>query len=170
MLVDTHLFAWNPVLWNWPELPDDIRTLAKRGHLDTDWSAGRTRNLEPGSRAYLVRLGVPPKGLFGAGTVMTAPVERRHWRKDKAAAGTTTGYVMLRLDALFELGGCRAEQNHCHRQTHSQFADEMLQRLIDGAGNRLLRVDIGTLVEGGQHLAVEAHRAAVTVALHDLDA
>jgi len=35
--------------------------------------------------------------------VMTAPVERRHWRKDKAAAGAKTGYVMLRLDALFEM-------------------------------------------------------------------
>ena len=103
MLVATHLFAWNPALWNWPELPEDIRALRKRGHLDTDWSAGRTRNLEPGSRAFLVRLGVPPKGLFGAGTVMTAPVTRRHWRKDKAAAGATTGYVMLRLDALFDM-------------------------------------------------------------------
>jgi 5-methylcytosine-specific restriction protein A len=103
MLVATHLFAWNPALWNWPSLPKDIRALARRGHLDTDWSAGRTRNLEPGSRAFLVRLGVPPKGLFGAGTVMTAPVLRPHWRKDKAAAGATTGSVMLRLDALFEM-------------------------------------------------------------------
>ena len=103
MLVATHLFAWNPALWNWPELPEDIRALRKRGYLDTDWSAGRTRNLEPGSRAFLVRLGVPPKGLFGAGTVMTAPVTRRHWRRDKAAAGGTTGYVMLRLDALYDM-------------------------------------------------------------------
>ena len=22
----TYLFAWNPALWSWPELPDDIRT------------------------------------------------------------------------------------------------------------------------------------------------
>jgi 5-methylcytosine-specific restriction protein A len=103
MLVGTHLFAWNPALWSWPELASDTRRLARRGHLDTEWSAGRTRNLEPGSRAYLVRLGVPPKGLFGAGTVMTAPVRRAHWRDDKAAEGATTGYVMLRLDALFEM-------------------------------------------------------------------
>jgi hypothetical protein len=102
MLVATHLFAWNPALWSWPTLRADARALARRGHLDAEWSAGRTRQLEPGSRAFLVRLGVPPKGLFGAGTVMTAPVERAHWRKDKAAAGATTGYVMLRLDALYE--------------------------------------------------------------------
>lgn len=101
MLVATYLFAWNPKLWDWPELSADIAKLARRGHLDTEWSSGRARNLEPGSRAFLVRLGVPPKGIFGAGTVMTAPVERTHWRDDQAALGRTTNYVMLRLDSLF---------------------------------------------------------------------
>lgn len=103
MLVGTYLFAWNPVLWDWPTLSAEIRKLGRRGYLDTEWSSGRARNVEPGSRAFLVRLGVPPKGIFGAGTVMTAPVERLHWREDKAALGRTTNYVMLRLDSLFEL-------------------------------------------------------------------
>ena len=103
MLVATYLFAWNPKLWAWPVLAADIRKLDRRGHLDTQWSSGRARNLEPGSRAFLMRLGVPPKGIFGAGTVMTVPVERTHWREDKAALGRTTNYVMLRLDSLFAL-------------------------------------------------------------------
>lgn len=102
MLIATYLFAWNPKLWDWPALSRDIAGLARRGHLDTEWSSGRARNLEPGSRAFLVRLGVPPKGIFGAGTVMTAPVERAHWRDDQAALGRTTNYVMLRLDSLFD--------------------------------------------------------------------
>jgi 5-methylcytosine-specific restriction protein A len=102
VLVETYLFAWNPKLWNWPELARDRARLARRGFLDTEWSAGRARRLEPGSRAFLVRLGVEPRGIFGSGTVMTAPVERAHWREDKAALGRTTGYVMLRLDALFD--------------------------------------------------------------------
>ena len=49
-----------------------------------------------------MRLGVEPRGIFGSGTVMTAPVERLHWREDKAALGRTTGYVMLRLETLFD--------------------------------------------------------------------
>lgn len=102
MLVETYLFAWNPKLWDWPELARDRRRLARKGVLDTEWSCGRARRLEPGSRAFLIRLGVEPRGLFGCGTVMTAPVERLHWREDKAAAGSRTGYVMLRLDTLFE--------------------------------------------------------------------
>jgi len=103
MLVATYLFAWNPKLWDWPDLPGDARRISRRGYVDTEWSSGRARNLEPGSRAFLVRLGVPPKGIFGAGTVMTAPVERVHWREDKAREGRTTNFVMLRLDSLFEM-------------------------------------------------------------------
>lgn len=103
MLVETYLFAWNPKLWDWPELARDRRKLARRGYLDTEWSSGRARKLEPGSRAFLVRLGVEPRGIFGSGTVMTVPVERRHWREDKAALGRMTGFLMLRLDSLFDV-------------------------------------------------------------------
>jgi 5-methylcytosine-specific restriction protein A len=99
----TYLFAWNPDLWSWPELPDDIRRLAKRGHVDTEWSAGRTRAIEIGSRAFLVRVGVPPKGIFGAGYTLTEPQPAPHWRPEKAAAGAVTQYLNLRLDALHPL-------------------------------------------------------------------
>ncbi len=99
----TYLFAWNPALWSWPELPADIRRLKRRGHVDTDWSAGRTRAIEIGSRAFLVRVGVPPKGIFGAGYTLTEPQPAPHWRPEKAALGATTQYLNLRLEALFAL-------------------------------------------------------------------
>ena len=99
----THLFAFNPKLWNWPSLADDIRTLARRGHFDTEWSCGRFRAIEPGSRAFMVRLGVAPKGLIGSGVVMTAPAERDHWIESKRAAGALARSVVLRLDKLFEM-------------------------------------------------------------------
>lgn len=98
----TYLFAWNPAIWSWPELPGDVRRLARRGHLDRRWSCGRHRNIEPGSRAFMVRLGVPPKGIFGSGVTLTPPVAGRHWMPEKAAAGIPNNYTMLRLDALFE--------------------------------------------------------------------
>jgi 5-methylcytosine-specific restriction protein A len=99
----TYLFAWNPAIWNWPELAADIRKLARRGHLATEWSCGRHRNIEPGSRAFLVRLGVPPKGIFGSGVTLTAPATRRPWLEEKAAAGKTYNYTTLRLERLFEM-------------------------------------------------------------------
>jgi 5-methylcytosine-specific restriction protein A len=101
--VPTYVFAWNPKLWNWPELPDDLRRLRRRGHVDLEWSSGRTGAIEPGSRAFFVRLGVPPKGLIGAGYTLTAPESRLHWRPEKAAVGTFTHNLQLSLEILTDL-------------------------------------------------------------------
>lgn len=98
----TYLFAWNPKLWPWPELAR-LRTRARRrGFVDIDWSSGRTRQIEPGSRAFLIRLGVPPKGVIGSGVTMTAPRAALHWREEKAALGTMTNYLDLRLEHLLD--------------------------------------------------------------------
>ena len=99
----TYLFAWNPAIWTWPELPADIRKRRRRGHLDLEWSAGRTRAIEVGSRAFFVRVGVPPKGIFGAGYTLTVPHPAPHWRPEKAAMGAVTQYIELRLDSLYPL-------------------------------------------------------------------
>jgi 5-methylcytosine-specific restriction protein A len=99
----TYLFAWNPSLWNWPEMPKDIRQLQRRGHFDTEWNSGRVRNIEVGSRAFLVRVGVPPKGIFGAGHTLTEPVPTPHWRPERRAAGAIQQRLWLRLEALYPL-------------------------------------------------------------------
>ena len=99
----TYLFAWNPSIWNWPELPADIRRLKRRGHYDTEWNSGRVRSIEVGSRAFLIRVGVQPKGIFGAGHTLTAPVPTAHWRPEKAAVGAMQQRLTLRFESLFEL-------------------------------------------------------------------
>jgi len=99
----TYLFAWNPSLWNWPEMPKDIRQLNRRGHFDTEWNSGRVRNIEVGSRAFLVRVGVPPKGIFGAGHTLTEPVPTPHWRPERRAAGAIQQRLWLRLESLYPL-------------------------------------------------------------------
>jgi hypothetical protein len=99
-MLPTYVFAWNPKLWGWPELARDMRRLARRGYVDLEWACGRTRAIEPGSRAFFVRLGVPPKGIIGAGHTLTAPETRIHWRAEKAAVGTQTNYLRLRLEVL----------------------------------------------------------------------
>jgi len=98
--VATYLFAWNPVYWNWPELPRQIRRLERNGHVDIQWASGRIRAIEPGSRAFMVRLGVPPKGIIGAGVTQTAPTEGEHWVAAKVAAGIPALYLKLRFEIL----------------------------------------------------------------------
>jgi len=96
----TYLFAWNPVYWDWPELGDEIRRLKRRGHVDIGWASGRTRSIEPGSRAFMVRLGTPPKGIIGSGFTLTPPTPGRHWIDSKVKAGVPALHLKLRLEAL----------------------------------------------------------------------
>ena len=96
----TYLFAWNPVYWDWPELPEEIRRLKRRGHVDIGWASGRTRSIEPGSRAFMVRLGVAPKGIIGSGFTLSAPTPGRHWIDSKRRAGVPALHLKLRLETL----------------------------------------------------------------------
>src|SRR5437899_1070580 len=48
----------------------------------------------------MVRLGVPPKGIIGAGVTLTAPTPGRHWVEAKAAAGVPALYLKLRFEVL----------------------------------------------------------------------
>jgi 5-methylcytosine-specific restriction enzyme A len=96
----TYLFAWNPVYWDWPELPNEIRRLKRRGHVDIGWASGRTRAIEPGTRAFMVRLGVPPKGIIGSGFTLTTPTPGRHWIDSKVRAGVPALHLKLRLETL----------------------------------------------------------------------
>jgi len=96
----TYLFAWNPKYWDWPELGHKVSLQKRRGHVDLRWASGRTRAIEPGSRAFMVRLGVPPKGIIGAGVTLTAPEEGEHWIAAKAAAGIPGLYLRMRFEVL----------------------------------------------------------------------
>jgi 5-methylcytosine-specific restriction protein A len=96
----TYLFAWNPKLWPWPDLGALRSRCRRRGFVQFEWSSGRTKQLEPGSRAFLIRLGVPPKGIIGSGVTVSAPRSAIHWRPEKAALGRTTQYLDLRLETL----------------------------------------------------------------------
>lgn len=89
--------------WNWPELGREIRKADRRGHVDIEWASGRIRAIEPGSRAFMVRLGVPPKGIIGSGYTLTAPEEGEHWVAAKAKAGIPGLYLKMRFEVLLEI-------------------------------------------------------------------
>ena len=68
-----YLFGWNPIKWEWPELDDDIQKLKTTGKLEDNWSVISHKSIQPGDRAYMIRLGVEPRGIFGSGTVASEP-------------------------------------------------------------------------------------------------
>jgi hypothetical protein len=68
-----YLFGWNPLKFEWADLDDDIKTLADTGKLEDNWSVISHKSIQPGDRAFIVRVGVEPKGIFASGIIVSEP-------------------------------------------------------------------------------------------------
>jgi 5-methylcytosine-specific restriction protein A len=100
--MDTVLLAWNPARFPWGNLQDELSEIRRKGQVTDRWSVGNRTTLKPGSRFFLIRLGVEPRGLVGSGWTTSAPFDGPHWDFEKAANGDTTKYADLYFDALAE--------------------------------------------------------------------
>ncbi|MCP3959750.1 MAG: HNH endonuclease [bacterium] len=92
-----YLFSWNPKLYPWGSLQDELET-SRSGGRNERWNIGETKRIHPGEPFFLIRLGSPPKGLVGSGWVVSEPFEASHWDLEKARAGQQAIYV----DVVFE--------------------------------------------------------------------
>lgn len=77
----TYLLTWNPRLWLWDELQEDMASVKDSGAVDIEWSTGVTKRIVEGDRAFLVRLEVEPKGIMGAGFFSGSPEKGLTWRR-----------------------------------------------------------------------------------------
>jgi hypothetical protein len=82
-----YLFGWNPVKFAWEDMDLDIKKLALGGKLEESWTAASHKTIQPGDRAYVVRVGREPKGIFASGMISSAPYlawrkGRHHYRVD----------------------------------------------------------------------------------------
>jgi hypothetical protein len=68
-----YLFGWNPLKWPWEDLDKDIKKLSQTGELKDNWSVVSHKTIQPGDRAYIVRVGVEPKGIFASGIISSLP-------------------------------------------------------------------------------------------------
>lgn len=70
---ETILLAWNPRKWPWPEFAAGLRSLRESGSLEERWGCGNRKHVAVGSRFFLIRLGVEPKGIIGSGWTISLP-------------------------------------------------------------------------------------------------
>jgi len=68
-----YLFGWNPVKWEWADIDDDIAKLKTEDKLEEAWSVASHKTIKPGDRAYVIRLGSEPKGIFASGYISSEP-------------------------------------------------------------------------------------------------
>lgn len=101
--METLLLAWNPDRFPWGGLKDELSEIRRKGQVTDSWSVGNRTTLKAGSRFFLIRLGVEPRGLVGSGWTTSDSFAAPHWDPDKAAKGGTTRYADIYFDALEEL-------------------------------------------------------------------
>lgn len=95
-----YLLTWNPKNWHWAELPTIVRNLADGLPVEHRWSCGNSRSIVVGSRVFLLRQGVEPKGIVASGWVTKAPFAAPHWDSSRAARGEQAHFIMFAADAL----------------------------------------------------------------------
>jgi 5-methylcytosine-specific restriction protein A len=66
----TFLLAWNPKRWEWHDLPKLAEKVSNGEVLNSRWSCGNSRSIRKGDRVFLIKLGVPPKGIIASGMVV----------------------------------------------------------------------------------------------------
>jgi len=71
--MNAYLFGWNPHKFKWEDLDKDIAKLAATGELKDNWSVASHKTIKPGDRAFIVRVGVEPKGIFASGYTSSEP-------------------------------------------------------------------------------------------------
>jgi hypothetical protein len=76
-----YLFGWNPIKFKWDDLDEDIKKLSAGIKLEEDWSVASHKIIQPGDRAYIVRVGLEPKGIFASGYISSEPYLA--WRKGR---------------------------------------------------------------------------------------
>jgi len=100
--MSTYRFNWNPASWSWIDLPERVREIAETGSTRFRWSTGRSKQPQLGDRVLILRVGSPPKGIVGAGTIVREPYLDRHWEAEKAAQGEQSSFVDIEFTRLDE--------------------------------------------------------------------
>ena len=99
----TYLLAWNPKNFAWDRLDQEIGEVAEKGGASSWWSTGSVRNIPVGSRVFLIRLGVDPRGILGSGYTTGEVADQEHWQPERRAAGDRMNRVPIRFDVLVRL-------------------------------------------------------------------
>lgn len=105
----TYLFAWNPTKWPWEALEQDVHKVNQMGQAILPWSCAAHRQIRPGDRVFLVRLGAKPKGIMASGHVVSPPFTAPHWNgEDREVWKVEIAFDVLLNPAADPLLGLKA--------------------------------------------------------------
>jgi hypothetical protein len=97
----TYLLTWNPSESSVAELVAAWRRQCEgKGVQPEDWSCGSNKSIPIGSRVFLHRQAVEPRGIVAAGWVTRQSYQGRHWDQARARKGAKANYIEWRIDAV----------------------------------------------------------------------
>jgi hypothetical protein len=68
-----YLFTWKNDHWPRENLLKFVNDFESKGMVEEDWTCAAFRQIQPGDRAYLLKQGERPRGIFGRGRVASEP-------------------------------------------------------------------------------------------------
>lgn len=98
----TYLLTWNPNKWEWEDFDDNLKQVRQTGYCEGSWSCGSTKKIMPGDRFFLIRLGMPQRGIFASGTVISNVFEDAHWESNDNNYSTYALYVQVHFDVILD--------------------------------------------------------------------
>lgn len=98
----TYLLTWNPERWPWDDFGEGLRRVRAGESYEMPWSTGNTRNIPVGSRVFLLKQGVEPRGLIASGWTTGLPDEHPHWDPERASKGDLALFVPFAFDWLID--------------------------------------------------------------------
>ena len=100
----TWLLTWNPKRYAWDELNGGFEDLLDRihqvGHIYERWSTGVNISIKEGDRAFLIRLGVEPRGIIASGHAATNVFRSPHWELHRAIKGDISKHIYVEFDKI----------------------------------------------------------------------
>lgn len=100
--MSTYLLTWNPGNWPWANLSETIARLRAGEGFEDRWSSGNTKTIPIGSRVFLLRQGVEPRGIMASGWTTAEPHEGPHWDLGRRRRGDLANFVNFSYEALLD--------------------------------------------------------------------
>ncbi len=96
----TYLLTWNPDDYSWDDLPDMIEKCRQGIPHERRWSCGNRKTFPIGSRVFILRQGIEPKGIIGSGWISKEPFLCEHRDPKLAKIGTLQRCIAFKPDVL----------------------------------------------------------------------
>ncbi len=95
----TYLLTWNPKMWGWDKIQDNIAHIIQNGFYYERWSCGVTKRIQPSDRIFLMKLGSPePRGIVASGWATSEVFQDTHWGNDSKLSL----YVDVHFDTIID--------------------------------------------------------------------